>query len=302
MATKSSVCVAVCTFQRPRMLRECLRSLAKQVVSAGATLKAVVVDNQPDGGNRAAVEELARTFPFPLHYVHQPERGISSARNACLDKAHALGADWLAFIDDDEVANPLWLSQLLSEAEESKADVIGGPVAFHYPKDYPAHLERRKWRLMPNAAICTGNVLISMNFLRGFETAPLFDRNLSASEDRAFFTILRENGAVFNHAPAAVVTETAMVSRYSLWGRIKRGYNGGKRRARERGKSVAFASALRLLVGPLKIALSPLAMLGGVQAFTTVCHAGFRTTASGAGAIAGLFGAEPVFYRDIDGY
>jgi succinoglycan biosynthesis protein ExoM len=297
MSTKNSVCIAVCTFKRPGMLLECLNSLSMLTIPGQCSVAVVVIDNEQEPNNR----DIVCGFPGFL-YVHEPLRGISNARNAALQAAFSVAEDWIAFIDDDEVADRFWLSRLLSKAEESKVDVIGGPVAFHYPENYPAYLERRKWRFSPNAPTVTSNVLISMNFLRKFDPTPSFDRNLAAGEDRAFFTLLRENGAVFERADNAIVTETAVVSRYSLWGCIKRGYNGGKRRARERGKRVAFTSALRLLVGPLKVALSPLAMLGGIQAFTTVCYAGFRTTASGVGAISGLFGAEPVFYRDIDGY
>lgn len=297
MTAKNSVCVAVCTCQRPQMLEECLRSLAQLVPIEGIRTEVAVIDNESEPNNR----NIVCRFPGFL-YIHEPHRGISNARNAALQAAFFSTADWLAFIDDDEIADPRWISRLLSKAAECKADVVGGLVRLRYPKDFPPHLGRREWRTAPDSPTGTGNVLISMRFLRELKTKPSFDPKLTSGEDEAFFTLLRENGAVFGRAHDAIVTETAVVSRYGLWGCIKRGYNGGKRRARKQGKSVAFASTLRLLVGPLKIVLSPLALLGGIRAFTTVCHAGFRTTASGAGAIAGLCGAEPVFYRDIDGY
>lgn len=298
IGSKEIVCIGVCTFKRPIMLAACLDSLSRLALSNDRyEVMTVVADNEPEPNNRDIVGRFPR-----FRYVHEPRKGISNARNAALDAAISAGADWLAFIDDDEVADPLWLSRLLSRAVETGADVVGGPVAFHYPKDYPAHLERRKWRFAPGSPTVTSNALISLGFLRKLDITPSFDPNLTASEDQAFFAILRENGAVFEYANDARVTETATVSRYSLWGSIKRSYNGGKRRAKLRGKSVALAAALRLIGGPLKVVLSPLAIVAGIRAFTTVCYAGFKTTASGAGALAGLLGAEPVFYKDIDGY
>ena len=233
---KEIVCIGVCTFRRPVMLAACLDSLCRLVHTSGRYETLVVVaDNEAEPNNR----DIVNRFPG-FRYVHEPRRGISNARNAALNAAFSAAADWIAFIDDDEVADPFWLSQLLSKAAESKADVIGGPVAFHYPTDYPAHLGRRKWRFAPDADTTTSNVLISMNFLQKFKTAPIFDQNLAASEDRAFFSVLCENGAVFKRAPAAIVTETAVVSRYSLWGCIKRGYNGGKRRARNAENALSY--------------------------------------------------------------
>ena len=263
----------------------------------GLGTKIVVVDNELEPNNH----DIVRRFPGCL-YIHEPHRGVANARNAELQAAFANTSDWLAFIDDDEVADPLWLSKLLSRAVQSKADVVGGPVRLYYPKDFPPYLERREWRTAPETTIGAGNMLVSMRFLRGLNITPSFDPRFTAGEDGAFLALLHSHGAVFAHAADAIVTEEAVVSRLGFWGSIRRGYNGGKRRAKERGRRAAVGGALRLVAGPLKVVLSPLAILAGPRAFGTILGAGLRTTASGAGVMAGLLGAEPVFYLDIDGY
>jgi glycosyltransferase involved in cell wall biosynthesis len=58
------------------------------------------------GRCRATVASFLSYAPFPVFYVHEPRRGIAQARNAAMAKALEIGADWLAMIDDDEVADP----------------------------------------------------------------------------------------------------------------------------------------------------------------------------------------------------
>lgn len=73
-----------------------------------------VVDNDAEGRAGVAVgEALAAGYPWPLHHVVAPERGISHARNRALEAALP-GCDYLAFIDDDETAPRDWLRELPS--------------------------------------------------------------------------------------------------------------------------------------------------------------------------------------------
>jgi succinoglycan biosynthesis protein ExoM len=56
-------------------------------------------------------------------------QNISIARNACLDNADS---NWLACIDDDEVASINWLSNLYKKAQQEKVAVVCGPVKAIY--------------------------------------------------------------------------------------------------------------------------------------------------------------------------
>jgi succinoglycan biosynthesis protein ExoM len=286
------------------MLMECLTSIAMQETDFAVAV--IVSDNQSDGGNQSIVESCAETFPFPLQYVHEPRRGISNARNAAFSKAINLGADWIAVIDDDETADPHWLSSLIARAEECGADMVGGPVARRYPANYPINLPRLPWRRAPQSPdagpASTANALISVRSLSALGVELRFDPSLESGEDREFFGRAYAAGALGAWSNNAVVTETAVVSRYGIKGCIRRGYNSGKRRFAEKGAKSLISAALRMIGGPIKIALSPLAIVAGPRAFSTVSYAGFRTMASGAGAFAGFFGARSNFYHKIDGF
>jgi succinoglycan biosynthesis protein ExoM len=72
-----------------------------------------------------------------VRYVQEPRRGISYARNTCLDHV-ARDAEFFAMIDDDEVPELDWLEQLLCAQARAGADVVRGPVVPDFPEGAPA--------------------------------------------------------------------------------------------------------------------------------------------------------------------
>jgi cellulose synthase/poly-beta-1,6-N-acetylglucosamine synthase-like glycosyltransferase len=73
-------------------------------------MRVVVVDNSGPlgaGPTREVVDEVSTVLD--VHYVRETRPGLSRARNAAL--AADLGAGFVAWIDDDEVADPIWLSE-----------------------------------------------------------------------------------------------------------------------------------------------------------------------------------------------
>ena len=57
-----------------------------------------------------------------MNYFIEDNRGISHARNRLVKESK--NADFLAFIDDDETAEPQWLDELLSLMKQTDADAI----------------------------------------------------------------------------------------------------------------------------------------------------------------------------------
>src|SRR3990172_5132121 len=112
------VLVGVCTHRRPQMLRDCLDSLTQQLIPSNISAAIVVVDNEPVPAAGTIVDEFVNISPIPLYYVHEPRRGIACARNAVLDTATSMCADWIAFIDDDEIAEQDWLANLSNPPPE----------------------------------------------------------------------------------------------------------------------------------------------------------------------------------------
>ena len=66
-----------------------------------------------------------RSRPFPSHYISEPRPGVANARNAGVAAARGR---WVAFLDDDEEADPLWLASLTRVRARAAADAVFGPI------------------------------------------------------------------------------------------------------------------------------------------------------------------------------
>jgi Glycosyl transferase family 2 len=133
------ICLGVCTFQRPAMLRQCLDSLVRLEVAAPLQLTIIVVDNEPSPASRDLVESVAAGLSGEaagLIYVHEPSRGISHARNAAIEAALTRDADWIGFVDDDQYTAPDWLTGLYGVAIATGRDIVKSHVSF-VPADAP---------------------------------------------------------------------------------------------------------------------------------------------------------------------
>jgi glycosyltransferase involved in cell wall biosynthesis len=122
------VSVQIMTFHRDLGLRRAVRSVLAQRGVDTASTEILIVDNSAEASARAAVEELtveAKSAGYLMRYVHEKRPGIAQARNAGIRNA---GADLVAYIDDDEEADPDWLAGMLATLDHYRADAVGGPV------------------------------------------------------------------------------------------------------------------------------------------------------------------------------
>jgi succinoglycan biosynthesis protein ExoM len=122
--------VAVCIITRDRHhgLARCLSSVVQQRLPAGHHLALVVVDNSEDANARPVYDRLLerRSGNFDATFVHEPRTGIPQARNCALEAAE--GAEYVAFIDDDEVAPSGWLQLHLEHLSKVGGPASTGPV------------------------------------------------------------------------------------------------------------------------------------------------------------------------------
>jgi len=71
------------------------------------------------------VKQAADNADCTIRYVREAEPGVSFARNRGLEESEAT---WIAFFDDDEIAEPDWLLQLMKAAAEHDVKIVGGGV------------------------------------------------------------------------------------------------------------------------------------------------------------------------------
>lgn len=187
------VSVCICTYRRAHV-GETIRSVLAQAVGA-RTLEIVVVDDDPQVSAQAVVTAIAATAPVPVRYAVCGTGNVAEARNTCLDTARGT---WIAFIDDDEIAEPGWITALIAAQERYGADVVKGYVRAVYPEGTPDWIRAadpftRDYGPtgQPPALLATGNVLFRRALIdeAGIRFDPQFGR--TGGEDTDFFRRVR---------------------------------------------------------------------------------------------------------------
>lgn len=118
------VTVSIATYDRLEGLERTIRSVVGQRNALGLTYEILVTDNHLSGNAEPLVARLAAESAVAIRYQRDVTRNMSVLRNAGIKAAR--GA-WLAFIDDDEFADPDWLDELMGTLRRTGADIAIGP-------------------------------------------------------------------------------------------------------------------------------------------------------------------------------
>lgn len=138
-AAAPDIAAVICTYNRYDLLIESIRSLQAQTLDQGH-YEIVVVDNSTDIEARTAFWRDGPRSPN-LRVVIEDTPGLSRARNIAM---RTTSAPIIAYIDDDAVAVPEWLEELLRAFEADEAvGIAGGPVDPIWPSSAPPWLH--KW-------------------------------------------------------------------------------------------------------------------------------------------------------------
>lgn len=119
--------VVVMTFNRPDSLRRCLTSLAEQSLEA-QNFEVVVVDV-----SSPPVDQVLAPFQQRLQISYQPapNRGVAANRNLGAERARG---EVLAFLDDDCIASPNWLADLVAAVQCEPNVLVGAPTVHLAPE------------------------------------------------------------------------------------------------------------------------------------------------------------------------
>lgn len=226
----STVSIVICTFNRPHLLQQAIRSCMVQQLSDDVGIEILVVDNSPDANAAAPVRQLAEASPVALRYISEPQPNIARARNAGI----AAGASpYIAFLDDDEEASPRWIAGMVATMERTGADVVFGPVLPRFetggpPAWDPTARQFTRDMGLPDGAPAplmatrssrgggTGNCLIRRaTCIRGAEPFD-FAFGETGGEDTDFFLGLAGRGCRFVWCSTAPVSEFVPADRTSL--------------------------------------------------------------------------------------
>ena len=207
---KPDVTVIVCTYNRADWLREAIESLTK-LETDNFTYEVLVVDNASTDNTNEVVTQVAENSSCAIRYVREGEPGVSFARNRGVNEANA--STWIAFFDDDEIASPGWLLELLKAAQQHEVKCVGGGV--HLKLDEGNQRELRPWvRVMLGCTQgmqgqmydgkrvpTTGNMLIHTEI---FDKVGMFRTDLvEGGEDTDLYHRMRRQGFEAYFTPQA---------------------------------------------------------------------------------------------------
>lgn len=279
----------------------------------------IVADNEGNPENRDICDGF-RQAGLSLIYVHEPRRGISHARNACLDRLPA-GTDFVAMIDDDELPDPHWLNHLLLAQSRSGADVVVGPTRpafedgvagwirdsdFFFKPENPD----RYTNLQADPPAATCNVLVNAAIFTsgGMRFDPRLA--LSGGEDKLLFQDLKLRGYRFVWGAGAGATEFIPRQRASFGYMWREAYRRGNVKHYVK-RQLKISNRLKLFIlVPKSLARAMAQILTGSGKLTAQLVTNRKNRvqlarhalaiADGLGTIAGLLRIENRHYRRQD--
>ena len=294
-----AVSIIIPTFRRPERAVEATRSALTQICDAA--FEVVLVDNDPSG---SALAPLRAMHDRRIVIVHEPRAGVANARNAGLRAARG---ELIAFLDDDEIAPPAWLGELLRVQRDHKADAVFGPVRTRLasaPRDHAAYFDAFFARDPGHAEgpislfYGCGCSLIRRAALPSAEPFSAA-RNEIGGEDDLLFQTLEAAGAAFAWAPNAWVWETPEPSRVTLAYTLRRAFaygQGPATKAWTGPKRDLRAIAFWMSVGLAQTAVYSVAAFGSFLGKTPRRAFAYRKCVEGLGKLLWFPMIKPRFY------
>jgi len=121
---RRSFSVVICTYKRPELVAEAMRSVFAQEYPKDR-YELIVVNNDSPDETEQVVLDAAKESPVPFTYLVEKRNGLSYARNTGI--AAATG-EFIAFLDDDAIACRDWMATFNGVIDEHHALVVGGRV------------------------------------------------------------------------------------------------------------------------------------------------------------------------------
>lgn len=293
------ITIAIPSYRRPDRLTKLLSALPDRIAeTTDAHVDVLVIDNDPEG----SALDVAQNAASDLRYALEKAPGISAARNRALDECR--DSDLIAFLDDDEIPRPGWLSSLVEVWREHRSAAVAGRLISIFDEGTDPWViasgtfyrrQRPTGTHLPLAS--TANLLLDRRQIQ--ELGLRFDEalGLSGGEDTMFTRQLVERGGAIVWCNESEVEDTVAPSRLTREWAAQRAYsaaNGLVHVTLRLTPSPARRMALRsrfLLGGTARVAAG-LARHRYGRASRHLVHdaQGYRTYHRGRGMLAGARG------------
>jgi succinoglycan biosynthesis protein ExoM len=262
------VSVVVCTYNRAAFLRDALASLKALVVEESLRHEIVVIDNASTDETSQVIAEAALDSPCPLRGGYEAKPGVAAARNCGIRESRG---QWIAFFDDDQIADSQWLAELLAMARAKSIRCVGGSNRLRLPPGTPAQLgpeicgqlgasgggdSPRPYDM--KLAFATNNLLIHRTV---FAEVGVFDETaVDGGEDSDLFRRVYAAGIQSWYTPRAfsfhVVPPHRLTAPYLRWKALRGGGHIARRNWRNK-KRIPFLLDLFARVGQALLVYLP---------------------------------------------
>ena len=246
------VTVAICTWNRAKLLDATLAQMCKLRIPSGITWELLVIDNNCTDETPAVVERYADRLP--VRHILEKRQGISFARNCAQRNA---AADLLLCTDDDVLVDEEWFTAYVRAAERwPNAGYFGGLIEPWFEHDPPSWFRANELALAPAIALRDLGPVerelgadeppfgANMAFRRAAFSSLEYDTWLGShgddqirGEETTYIRVLAANGFQGVWVPSAKVRHYVFARRLTL--RFVREYWGGLGRTQVRMEGAA---------------------------------------------------------------
>jgi len=231
--------VIVCTYNRAELLPGCLKSLSEQTMDP-SLFEVIVVNNNSTDNTLGIADRCAKKYPN-FRSVTELNQGLGYARNRGWCEAQG---KYVAYIDDDAIAYPDWISSIVDFIERHPdAGIFGGPYdAFYlvpkpdwFPPEYGSlHLgEQERYIKLGSEWITGSNMVIRKELFYkygGFDvTLGMIGDKAAYGEEVNFFLSMHDKGNRIFYVPSIRVAHLVAEYKMSLNWLLMSGYSVGRR-------------------------------------------------------------------------
>lgn len=266
-STPVDITVVVGTFNRAEMLRQTLASLTALETAGRFTYEIVVVDNASTDHTAAVIAETDPGAAAAVRGFYEDQAGVAFARNRGIREA---AGRWIGFQDDDQVADPRWLVELVALAQRRNLRCVGGNVLLRLPEGTVRNLSPQCRSLLGEKFWMTveqpysrknipgtNNLLVRRDVL---DEVGVFNTALTdGGEDADLARRIRAAGVEAWYTPDSIVyhliPEKRLSDQYMRWTATRKGQHVARRELQDFGRvrfvPVAAARAAQAAVNYL---------------------------------------------------
>ena len=192
MESVKQLSIIVPVYNAEKWLRRCVDSLLNQDLLR-EEYEIILVDDGSKDASSQICDEYAAAYSGLVRVIHQPNGGVSMARNAALDAAVG---EYVMFVDADDYIEPNCLHKIVGQAYKSNAEVL-----FYKHKVVTEQSERIDNSVPTGITVkdfCTGEYYMLNNGDTGSIWRSLYSRDVIESIKLRFYPNITHQDVLFN--------------------------------------------------------------------------------------------------------